>query len=249
MTLSILIAAPLLIAAIAGAVRFVGCTEDFDQFLPPDGEDGNGGENGNAKEIHCKAAFSGSGQLTATATLGHDAEETPFATPGTYTYDIPSWCTEIDLFVLGGGGGGGAGVPTGRGGEGGHWDGVALWRGLGDGPAGTIPLPASTTSITITVGSGGVGGTDPNSGGNTTATADGMTPLQGTGGSAAFSSDTTGLGPQPPDETVGGTTKSGGTDQTAPDGEGIAPGGGGAGGLFGGGNGADGQAWVIARQT
>ena len=34
MTYQVIIAAPLLIAAILMAVRFVGCTQDFDQFDP-----------------------------------------------------------------------------------------------------------------------------------------------------------------------------------------------------------------------
>jgi hypothetical protein len=34
MTYPVIIAAPLLIAAILMAVRFVGCTQDFDQFDP-----------------------------------------------------------------------------------------------------------------------------------------------------------------------------------------------------------------------
>jgi hypothetical protein len=245
MTLSVLIAAPLLIAAVAGAVRFVGCTEDFDQFEPHggDGENGNGGD-----AYKTGAKFSGSGQLTATATLAHPPKTDEFSVPGTYNYDIEPWCTEIYVFVLGAGGGGSPGVPAGRGGQGGLWGTVKLWRGAGDDPDGNAtPLPPSTTSITITVGSGGPGGANPNAGGDTTATADGMDPLTGAGGSAAFSNDATGLGAG--SATIDAITETGGGDQTVPNGDGIGPGGGGAGGLIGGGNGADGAAWVIAFQN
>jgi hypothetical protein len=246
MTLSLLTAAPLLIAAVAGAVRFVGCTEDFDQF-EPHGGDGNGGDERPTYKVGAK--FSAAGELTATATLGHPPKTDEFTTPGTYNYDIEPWCTEIYLFVLGAGGGGSAGVPLGLGGQGGSWATVALWRAPGDAPPGTIALPASTTSIAITVGSGGPGGTNPNSGGDTSATADGMDPLTGSGGSAAFSNDATGLGPQPPSQSIGDTTETGGGDQPTPGADGIGPGGGGAGGLIGGGNGADGAAWVIAFEN
>ena len=49
---------------------------------------------------------------------------------GSYTYDIPYWCTYIDVFLLGGGGGGTYGIP-GNGGQAGSWNAVTLYRGSG----------------------------------------------------------------------------------------------------------------------
>ncbi len=246
MTYSVIIAAPLLIAAIVMAVRFVGCTEDFDQFDPH-------GDNGETKggKNQAMARLSGLGTLSAEpAFAAHDPEPPVQFTPqGAYSYDIPWWCNFIDLFLLGGGGGGVAG----NGGQGGSWKTVTLWRGPGQPPPGVVQIPAATTSISITVGSGGSGGSiaaAPNPGGETTATAVGMPPQTAPGGAAGANSDVTGTGPSPATETLSTTTETAGADQTTPGGPGNPPGGGGAGdGFFGGGAGADGQAWAVARQT
>jgi hypothetical protein len=250
MTYSVLIAAPLLIAAIVMAFRFVGCTQDFDQFEPH----GGGDENGKPKveKVYAKASLSGSGQLSVTAVVQHDPEPTEFFPQGAYTYDIPPWCIYIDLVLLGGGGGGSTVFPVGNGGKCGSWNVVTLWRDSGEPQPDPdlVPIPAATTSISITVGSGGGGGPTPAPGGDTVATATGMTDQIASGGAAGANSDATGTGPFPPNQPFNGTTADGGADQTTANGQGNAPGGGGAGGFFpGGGAGADGKAWVLARQT
>ena len=70
---------------------------------------------------------------------------------GSYTYDIPYWCTYIDLFLLGAGGGGAYGFP-GNGGQAGSWNAVTLYRGSGATPSGLVKIPATTPSIDIAVG-------------------------------------------------------------------------------------------------
>jgi hypothetical protein len=245
MTYSVLIAAPFLIAAIVMAFRFVGCTQDFGPF---EQQPGDGTE---VLKVHAVATLSGSGQLAAEAAFAphKDPDNRDFAPQGVYSYDIPWWCIYIDLFLLGGGGGGSGGVPVGNGGLGGSWKTVTLWRGSGPQPPGVVQIPAATTSISITVGSGGAGGATPGPGGDTTATAAGMSQKTAHGGAAAANPDATGTGSNQSDP-LNGTTKTGGADQTAYDAAGNAPGGGGAGGFFsGGGAGADGEAWVVARQT
>ena len=103
---SLLIAAPLLIAAIVMAFRFVGCGIDADPIPGPWNDDGDG-EDGKPQAV--AANFTGHGVLMATAGFpGNDPKQTPFTEPGTVDYPIPYWCDTIDLILLGAGGGGSA---------------------------------------------------------------------------------------------------------------------------------------------
>ena len=61
----------------------------------------------------------------------------PQQSAGSYTYDIPYWCTYIDVFLLGAGGGGAYGFP-GNGGQAGSWNAVTLYRGSGATPSGLV---------------------------------------------------------------------------------------------------------------
>jgi hypothetical protein len=164
---------------------------------------------------------------------------------GANNYDVPPWCNYLDLILLGGGGGGNSIVPLqGNGGLGGSWATKTLTRGA-PGPDG---IPWTTTSIAVTVGSGGPTGTN---GGDTTATATGMTTLTASGGTQGASPSTTGESPMPLTMTYNGTPYPAGAAQTTPGAAGNAPGGGGGGApAFGSdGPGAHGAAWVVARQT
>jgi hypothetical protein len=163
---------------------------------------------------------------------------------GSHLYTIPYWCTYIDLFLLGAGGGGSVSLAGGNGGQGGSWQAKTLQRGLG--------IPWTTATISITVGSGGSGGSvvaAPASGGNTTATVTGATIAPASGGVGGANPNPDGASPNPVSQTLNGTTETGGPAQTTLGGAGNPPGGGGAGGLLAGGAGADGAAWIVARQT
>ncbi|WP_140698950.1 hypothetical protein [Mycolicibacterium hodleri] len=250
MTYSVIFAAPLLIAAIVSAVRFVGCTQDFGVFE-------QGGDEPPEDENHrAVGVLSGSGTLSAVAvfTPTHDPETASFTKPGSLSYEIPDWCNYIDVFLLGAGGGGDVGQPRGAGGEGGSWTPVPLWRGQGQPAQGMVAIPRTTTSIAITVGAGGAAGTagaqQGAAGGDTTATAAGMSPQTASGGAGGASPDANGKGPSPQSVSLNGTTETGGADQPSAGQPGLRPGGGGAGGFLAhGGDGADGAAWVVARQT
>jgi hypothetical protein len=179
---------------------------------------------------------------------------TKITTLGPNTYDIPYWCTFIDLILVGGGGGGSYSAFTnGVGGAGGQLVGQTFQRGN--------QIPWTTTMITVTVGSGGTAGTGsagPNAGGPTTANwtgKPGTTPLTaGGGGAMASPMGQTGTGTSPGSVTVNGTPYPGGPNQTTTGAGGNAPGGGGAGGSglaleVAGGAGAGGAAYVVARQS
>ncbi|MDT5095725.1 MAG: hypothetical protein QOH60_5088 [Mycobacterium sp.] len=205
------------------------------------------GEDGASRDIE----LGNEGTLSATAAFApHDLQAEPPMMVGTTTYTIPPWCNYVDLFLIGGGGG----ASSNNGGLAGAFKTTSLWRGPGDPPHGenVVPLPPTTTLITMTVGAGGAGGTvtnQPTNGGDTTATADGISDQTAEGGGAAGSSSLTGVGPQPSEQTLGPTTETAGSDQTNAGQPGNEPGGGGAGGgFFAGGSGADGIAWVVARQ-
>ena len=163
-----------------------------------------------------------------------------YTSSGSYAYTIPSWCSHIDVIVLGGGGGGregdGGNNAVGNGGSAGSWNMRTLERGL--------DIPWGTTTITGTVGAGGVagakgGGDVPatSKGGDTSAVYAGIT-LNGVGG--AGGTGTGGVaGGSPNSITANSNIYTGGA--TAPSGAsrtvGNAPGGGGgggAGGLFNG---------------
>ena len=102
---SLLVAAPLMIAAIVMAFRFVGCGIDADP-LPYGTRPGTGMVRG-PKPLTVKANLTGTGTLTGKASFpGHDATPKTYDTAGSYAFAIPFWCTRIDLVLLGAGGGG-----------------------------------------------------------------------------------------------------------------------------------------------
>src|ERR1700722_6292786 len=198
------------------------------------------------------------GNLTGKGTLSADKvgfapngpTTTKITTLGPNTYDIPYWCTFIDLILVGGGGGGSySGFANGVGGAGGQLVGQTFQRGNG--------IPWATTTIAVTVGSGGTAGTGsagPTAGRQTSATWTGKSgmPLTAGGGGAMASPNQTGTGTSPGSTTVNGTSYPGGANQTTPAGSGNPPGGGGAGGSgvdldLQGGAGAGGMAYVVAR--
>jgi hypothetical protein len=108
---SLLVAAPLMIAAIVMAVRFVGC-----------GLAGST-DNGNGAVVSVTGDVSGRGSLSATASFPENKPATQgYTSAGTYTYEIPYGCTAIDLILLGAGGGGTyGGINNGVGGGAGSW--------------------------------------------------------------------------------------------------------------------------------
>jgi Concanavalin A-like lectin/glucanases superfamily len=175
----------------------------------------------------------------------------PQQAAGSYTYNIPYWCTYLDVFLLGAGGGGAYGFP-GNGGQAGSWKAVTLYRGSGAPPSGLIQIPATTGTIDIAVGSGGAAGTNtvgPGAGGPTTASAVGLSQRTAAGGAGGGSINSDGAAVNPPTETLNGTTETGGVIQIVGSGNGVAPGGGAAGGfVVNGGTGADGAVWIVARQ-
>ena len=255
---SLLVAAPLVIAAVVMAFRFVGCGIDSDP-LPYDGAtdgdgDGNGNGNGNGnKPKTYQSDLTGQGALSAQASFPqNDPVPKPYPSAGTYSYAIPYWCTTIDLILLGAGGGGTYDAFGNEvGGGGGNWKTVTAQRGS--------DIPWATTTINVTVGAGGAGGTfgvpQGGPGGDTTAswdTAPGTTTETAPGGGAGASgSGPTGEGPSPGSQSVSIAKLSAGTAQSTKGAVGNPPGGGGAGGdgLTQGGAGADGAAVVVARQS
>ncbi len=192
------------------------------------------------------SGFAGEGALSVTAAFPpNPPATTEYPLAGTYTYDIPYWCTYIDLILLGGGGGGAnalAGVIPGTGGQAGFWTTTTVQRG--------DEIPWTTTSIALTVGPGGVAAAN---GGSTTATATGMAAQTAIGGTQGAGTNGT-TGESPGQVTYEGQTFAGGAAQTNPGAAGNTPGGGGGGanplaGAPAGGAGAAGAAWVVARQT
>jgi hypothetical protein len=196
--------------------------------------------------------LSGSGKLSGTTTFPTMSPATwSQEAAGNYTYDIPYWCTYLDVFLLGAGGGGAYGIP-GSGGLAGSWSAVTLYRGSGPTPSGLVALPVATPSIDIEVGLGGEAGTNamgPGGGGNTTASATGLSKRTAGGGMGGANSNPDGAAVTPPTQTLSGTTETGGGLQGLGGSNGVKPGGGGAGNYVGtGGAGADGAAWIVARQ-
>ena len=247
MTEPLLVAAPLMIAAIVMAVRFVGCGIDADPI------DGYGGEGpGKPKPVKVAGPFTGNGNLSATAGFPANKSDTKeYDGAGTYSYSIPYWCDTIDLVLLGAGGGGTyAEFAPGAGGGGGVWKALTVQRGS--------DIPWATTTINITVGQGGAGGSlatpTGGTGGDTTASWDTSpgttTETASGGGGGANSSGPTGESPSPSSQSAGEAMLSAGPEQPTTGGGGNAPGGGGAGsdGFQAGGAGADGAAVVVARQ-
>jgi hypothetical protein len=235
---SLLIAAPLMIAAIVMAVRFVGC--------------GLAGPTGNGVVVSVTGDVSSRGSLSATVSFPENKPATQdYTTAGTYSYQIPYWCTAIDLILLGAGGGGTyGGINNGVGGGAGSWKTATLERGS--------DIPWATTTISITVGQGGAPGAftgaSAMAGGDTTATWDSSsgttTETASGGGAGASSSGQIGDGPNPSSQSIGDATLAAGIAQQVAGAIGNAPGGGGAGSdvVSQGGAGADGATVVVARQ-
>jgi hypothetical protein len=236
---SLLVAAPLMIAAIVMAVRFVGCG-----LAGPTG--------GGGAVVSATGDLAGRGSLSGTARFPvNDPATQDYTTVGTYTYQIPYWCTAIDVILLGAGGGGTyGGINNGVGGGAGSWKTATLERGS--------DIPWATTTINITVGGGGtpgaVTGAPATAGGDTTASWDSSsgttTETAAGGGAGASSSGQIGDAPNPGLQSIGDATLTGGTSQSVAGAPGNAPGGGGAGSdvISEGGPGADGAAVLVARQ-
>jgi hypothetical protein len=169
---------------------------------------------------------------------------TQYNTAGSHTYTIPTWLKwgdKIDIAALGAGAGGlsSAAWLAGYGGLAGSWMPQTLVYG--------VDIPATTTSLTVTVGAGGSG--SGGSGGNSTITGTGVTTITANGGTGNTGSAN--AGPGPGNQALNGITYTGGGAQNTQGGNGIAPGGGGAGGFpYGpGGAGADGSVWLVAYQA
>jgi hypothetical protein len=251
---SLLVAAPLMIAAVVMAFRFVGCGIDSDP-LPGygDGDGNDDGGNDGTKPKTYQGDLTGNGTLTAkTGFPGHDPATKEYDSAGTYAFAIPFWCTTIDLILLGAGGGGTYfGDQFGVGGGAGQWQQPApLQRGS--------DIPWAATTINVTVGQGGSGGTPSapaTPGGDTTAswdTATGTTQEVASGGGAGASANgQSGDGPSPTSKSVDDATLSAGPAQSALAAAGNPPGGGGSGGdvISPGGAGADGAAIIGASQS
>jgi hypothetical protein len=249
MNSSLLVAAPLMIAAIVMAFRFVGCGIDSDP-LPYNGNGENRNGNGDdTKPLTVRVNLSSTGTLTGTASFpGHDPYTQPYNGAGTYAFAIPFWCTRIDLVLLGAGGGGSyAALSNGVGGGAGEWKPVTLQRGT--------DIAWATTTINVTVGQGGSGGTpgapSATPGGDTTASWDTTTATATGGGAGASTIGQSGDGPSPTMKSVGDATLTAGNAQSTLAAAGNRPGGGGAGGdvLSPGGAGADGAAIIVASQS
>src|SRR6201992_2234189 len=148
----LLVAAPFMIAAVVLAARFVGCGIDSDP-LPGYGDTtGDGPGDDNPKPVKVTASFTGNGNFSATAGFPSKNEaKKPFNGAGVYSYSIPYWCDTIDLLLLGAGGGGTyAEISPIAGGGGGNWKVITLQRGS--------DIPWEATTINITVGQDGTGG-------------------------------------------------------------------------------------------
>ena len=223
-----------MIAAIVMAVRFVGC--GLEGATPPSSQ--NTVVTGN---------LTGHGIFSAKVTSPETKPETQeYDKAGPYSYSIPFWCTIIDVILLGAGGGGGYGGANDVGGGGGSWKTTTLQRGS--------DIPWASTTISVTVGQGGIGGTlsapQGSPGGDTTATWDTTTGTASGGAARGSSSGVSGDGPSPSSESIGDASLNGGIAQPTAGADGNPPGGGGAGGggLKQGGAGADGAAVFVARQ-
>lgn len=181
----------------------------------------------------------GAGLGADTAASGFTAQaETTTTITGTGTWTIPVWCRYIDIILLGGGKGGYGGNVTGsNGGLAGAWYGVTLERG--------VHIPWTAITITINIGTGGNGGgigQNSANGGNTTASASGMTTATALG-ATAYNNITAGQ--------AAGNYSFNGKPYTGGTGNGNVPGSGGAGAstVFSSGSpGARGQAWCRAYQ-
>jgi hypothetical protein len=93
--------------------------------------------------------FSLTGSAGATT---YSPQQTPFTTPGSFSFTVPKWAQFIDYAIMPAGGGGGGGINAwGNGGGGGQWIFGTLAVGGSNGPT-------AGATITGTVGAGGTGG-------------------------------------------------------------------------------------------
>lgn len=174
-----------------------------------------------------------------------------FTAAGTYSYSVPRWCSHIDVVLVGGGGGGGGGDTgwtfAGQGGYAGSWYIRTLQKG--------VDIPWATTTLGVTVGSGGNAGAagSVNSGSAGTPTSITYTDIAGNsqtisaagggGGAGGNNGGHSGeVGKSPGSQTYYDQTYTGGGTALSGSGRenGKSPGGGGgggAGGTFGGGTG------------
>ncbi|MGB6246125.1 hypothetical protein [Gordonia sp. (in: high G+C Gram-positive bacteria)] len=185
----------------------------------------------------------------------HAPETEMFDAIGTYTYQVPAWCTHLDIVAIGGGASGqtgnGANNSRGSGGAAGSWHAKTVTRAESWGPSYVL---WSTATMTVTVGAGGP--TAPNSdhaGPNPGEASTVGSWLTAPGGTGTISGQN---GGNPGNFTFNGVTYTGGLGGTGNGGNSTTPpGGGGAGGnggIFGsrtrGGYGGRGRVWITARQ-
>jgi hypothetical protein len=187
--------------------------------------------------------------------------EATYTTVGAYTFSIPTYCTKIDIVLIGGGKGGEGSQNSGaffgidgQGGNAGSWTATTWVRG--------VDIPWDITAITGSVGAGGISGdyngVDGGNGGNSTATYSGGSTISGLGATSQTGQrgGANSIGASAGSVLHNGRTYYGGTggvpSHSDPAPSGTAPGGGGAGAWldpFGnkrGGAGARGQVWFYA---
>ena len=180
-----------------------------------------------------------------------------FSYPGSWSYRIPDWAERLDVVCVGGGGGGegGGALITGSGGSAAPWAYRTIIRG--------VDIPLSTKYLSGLVGTGGrpgkgvqslinpvdgFGGTNGESGSESTAVGTGMTSVISVGGVGGAAQPTV-AGAGLADLVLNGKTYPGCGPENIPGNPGNHPGGGGAGGwpIYGsGGAGGDGQVWIRA---
>lgn len=191
---------------------------------------------------------------------------TTYSTAGSFTYTIPEWASHIYVATLGGGGAGGSSnfAAWGGGGRAGGYDAKVMYRGQSFSSWYTLPL--AITTLSVTVGAGGVGAATSNAtnGGASTLSAAGEgTLLTGAGGARGTwnNNGPTGLStsgytflgltvPAPRDVSLVLPTAVGGRSGS-PDPANAALGSGGCGGRSGfgfgfGSNGRQGGVWILA---
>jgi hypothetical protein len=179
----------------------------------------------------------GTGWVSQAAASGGFSNMQVFASPGTFT--TPATTTQIKVTVVGGGGGGSRNDPVSGIGSGGAGGGAAIYVG---------PVTVSTP-YTVTVGTGGAGGTAfPSPGTGGTGNTSSFGPLaSATGGAGGVTSTTSALGglgsagtlqfgggvgvarssltvPGTPAPTVTSISGSGGSSYLGGGGNGVAPG-------------------------
>lgn len=179
--------------------------------------------------------------LAPTVLLPHDPEDATYATAGTWTWNMPSWCRVgdlVDLIMYAGGRGGTKGTSLG---------------GSNGGGAGAIASTTLTVGTDIALGAsltgqvGTAGAANAGNGGNTTCTTLGLTAAGATTESGASNGASPGNRTQGTLTVTGGTGGSGSSSGTG--GAGTQPGAGGGGGgslFFVGQNGGAGGAGLVA---